>query len=655
VSSVPEPTVPASPLGPAARARSSGLEFAEAWGVLARTLAFYPETNDRVRLAVEQALAAFEGARRDGGGEVCVLLSRKEVLVGRTVTALQPGSNLVWLAERLERSGLAGATFESTLEAQGLVDFSLQLLKGYRRTLLDPEFECAAREVPSGITPIEQRFEGSFRSAGEDERGSWLEALVAAHPGARTDPLALVAARDQRVRERIDGLLNSLSLEPSTKGPSVKAAELLTQLVHALPAEATHREEDLIKLTVELLDAVRVEIGRDQHTAAGGAYGELFEGSQVAQALAEVCRRAFAREGRPSEELVQRRMEGAPPEPIAPWMRGHPQDEHIADDVEALVGEVAALPSTEQADLSLEQALEPTEQLGVYLHYMTTLDSDEEAARTHALAATCIRAASPDAREVLALYLEPLRRQGGAAQDERQRRRMLRLLRENDLTHLLTELEVFSDATVVDVFPRYFGPWLDALDLSRQESRARLVEVCTALGPQRIRAAAAALAGPEGILTAWRSSQILAVCEPALGPLARILLNHGDAQTKVAVVRFLRRFAAGREEACLLDLLEVGELPRDYLAELLDPSPDPQVYERMRGRIADILAERVEHWEGTPRFARRRLDAVGLLAVFHSRHAEQVLRQLARRTRLFRSEVENDLQRAARESLRTYP
>jgi hypothetical protein len=631
------------------------VEFAEAWGVLARSLSYYPPTNDRVRLALGQTLEAYSQARDELGGDVTLLLSRREVLIGREATALQPGSNLAWLSERLERSGLAGATFEPGLDQQGLLAFTQQLLAGYRRTLLDPEFEQAASERVPCVVPVQQRFEGSFKGGADEHEESWLEALVAAHPAARTDPLALIAARDGRVRQRVDGLLESLGTEPGGEGPSVKAADLLTQLVHTLPAEATHREEDLVRFTVEMLDAVQAQVLHERQTAAGGAWGDAFDDSPVAQALAEVCRRLFAREGRPSEELAQRRIEGDEPQQIAPWMRGHPLDERIGDDVGALVDEVAALPACRPGELSLEDAREVSEQLGVYLHYLTTLDSDEEAARTWPLAAACIRSGSAPAREVLRLYLEPLREAEPREEDERHSGRVLTLLRETGLTDVLVEEEVFSDATVVDVFPRHFGPWLDGLDLTSTAGRERLLEVCGQLGPERLRGASEALQGPDGILTTWRVCQILSTPAAELGPLVRILLTRADAETKTAVVRFLVRVAGRCSEACLLDLLEVGELPRDYLAELADPSDDPAVRRRMHTRIADILAEHIEQWQDEPRMALKRLRAVGLLGTFHSRHAEAVLRQLARRgVKLFRSDGESALQHASREALRSY-
>jgi hypothetical protein len=641
--------------------RSAGIEFAEAWGVLVRTLAFYPPTNDRVRQSLDQALMAFESAQREAGGELAVLLSRREVLVGGATQALSSGSNLAWLAQRLEHNGMAGVTFEPGLEAEALSAFSLQILEGYRRTQLDPEFERAAHDVPRHIAPIEQRFEGSFRAGEVDGDSSWLEALVAAHPAARTDPLALIAARDERVRERIDGLLGSLKTESEgepaagPRGPTVKAAELLTQLVHSLPAEATHREEDLIKLTVDLLDALQVEMGRDQRTAAGDAWGTQLENSPVAQALANVCRRLFAREGLASEELAQKSIEGSErPSAIAPWMRGHPLDERISDDVELLIKEVEALPPPEKLGPRLAGELDPGEQLGVWLHYLTTLDSDEEASRTQPHAAAVLRAHPASVREVLALYLRPLRERDESGIHARHRARMLAFLREQGLTDLLAEYEVFGDATVVDVFPRHFGPWLETLDLNHSQGRARLLEVVQQIGAERIRAAQHALQGPEGILAPARIQQLLMLPELALGPLLRIVLASADAEIKAGIVRFLGRAAAGQPEACLLDLLEVGELSRDYLGELLDPSDEPQARVRMRTRIADLLAERVELWGGQARSAPRRLAAVRMLADFRSRHSEQVLKQLAKRSKLFQSVIETDLQKAAREALRNY-
>ena len=655
---------PQSGLAPAPvrrTARNAGIEFAEAWGVLVRTLAFYPLTNDRVRQSLDQALQRFAEAQREAGGEVAVLLSRREVLVGGVTLALSSSSNLAWLAQRLERNGLAGVTFEPGLEAEALSTFSLQILEGYRRTQLDPEFERAAHDTPLHIAPIEQRFEGSFRSGEESaDDSSWLEALVAAHPAARTDPLALIAARDERVRDRIDGLIGTLKREAGaqpegeSQGQTVKAAELLTQLVHSLPAEATHREEDLIKLTVELLDALQVEVNRDKRTAAGDAWGAQMDQSPVAQALANVCRRLFAREGLASEELAQRSIEGAErPTAIAPWMRGHPLDERITDDLELLIKEVEALPQSAALGPRLTGGLDPGEQLGVWLHYMTTLDSDEEASRAQPLAAACIRTNPAEVREVLELYLRPLREPDEAGTQARHCSRMLAFLREQGMTDLLIEHEVFSDATVVDVFPRWFGPWLETLDLVHSKGRVRLFEVVGQIGVERIHASQHALQGPEGIVTPARIQQLLMLPDLSLGPLVRIVLSNADAETKTGIVRFLSRAAAGQPEACLLDILEVGELPRDYLAELLEPSSEPQARARMRGRIADLLAERVELWGGT-RNSIRRLAAVHLLATFRSRHSEQVLTQLSKRSKLFRSEIETDLQKAAREALRNY-
>lgn len=652
----PSDEVKASSPKPRLGTRTPGIEFAEAWGVLVRTLAFYPPTNDRVREALHQALATFEAAERASGGAVSVLIARREVVVDGTAQALSSGANLAWLAQRLERNGLAGATFEAGLQSDALCAFSLRLLDVFRRTQLDPEFERVARDVEAHIVPIEQRFEGSFRNGEASHGGSWLEALVAAHPSVRTDPLALIAARDQRVRERIDSLLTTLGCDSAvTEEATVKAAELLRRLVHSLPAEATHREEDLIKLTVELLDALQIELQGDQGAIIGDAHFSQFDDSRLAQVLANVCRRLFARDGQASEELAQRRLDGAEStNAIAPWMRGHPLDERICDDLDLLLKEVEALPSVNERAIGLHGAVDPAEQLGVWLHFLTTLDSDEEAGRTKPLAAACLRSDPAAVREVLDLYLGPLREGEADPAQTQHRQRMLGFLREQGLTELLVEFGIFGEHTVVDVFPLRFGDWLESLDLVRNQDRARLLEVVAELGPERIRAAQAALEGPGGILTGARVQQLFMLPDLVLGPLMRVVLARADAEIKAGIVRFLRRAAAGQPEACLLELLEIGELPRDYLAELLEPSTEPQARDRMRTRIADVLAERVEQWVGKPHVAQRRLTAVRLLGRFQSRHAEQVLRQAGKRTKLFQSAIDTDLQRAAREALRNY-
>ncbi len=631
---------------PYAAERTPGQEFAEALAALARSLAFYPEVNSRVQANLDQAELSFRNLHASRPArpseEVLVVFTRKEVAVDGERHEIPEGSSLQWLSERMEGCGLAGVALQTVVRAKSLLDFCRQVLDAYRRSALDREFEAAAAEPLPGVRPLPLRFEGTFdglpRGAEDD-----LRAHVAADEKLirnNEDQLAARLLRHPKVHARVQQIAQGFS-SGGAEVQEIRAIELIARIVRALPLEAVLSPDTAVERTLQILDLVE-----KQRAEEGDSDDPL--GRALLAAGLRLCGRSSSTLPfglKPAEAPAVRKI-------LSPGVRGHPLDEGISDDLDALLTEIQGLPPASSSDLRLLRAEDPVEELGVYLHYLVNVESDPEAELVQAAVAPLATTAGSAERKVIGRYIQALRNDAGEPVPERFRRRMLSFLQTFSLTKLLSEYGAFSADLALALFPNDFGLYLESLDLRNPRDHADLSKVLEALGPERVAGASAALVRDAKVLEPGRARRLLGRPDRAFAPVARIVLARGDNLLKSVVAGYVRGLGIEQEEASLLHILSDEELPRDYLADLLDPPQTPTGKIRQHERIAEILCGFIESAARLSPRSGRRLAAIRQLALFQSPRATRLLRRLAHgRRMLFLPFEPAEVRVAARASL----
>jgi hypothetical protein len=614
-----------------------GLAFIEAWAALVRALAYYPESNSRIGVCVDTTLKAMADCRAPG--PLRVLFARNSVSVGDRECVFAPATNANWLAERLDGCGLAGALFEPGLRASSLVTFCKQVLDSFRRSTLDPDFEYWSAEPVEHVHVLQRRFEGAFdagvgTSEVEHSAGS-VSGRSAVAPGVGTEDsvLSTKLLEDARIQARLVELSVHYGAEPGEVSVTLPAIELLGLLVDALPAEALNDPTVAVERTLLLLDEIHREGGADD---------------RLGEAILNAGMRLFGRH-LPQLDTDQ------PVRPIPAGVRGHDRDDAISDNLDELLAEIGTLPAPSKSDLHFKHMERTDEQLGVFLHYLVTLESEEQAEAVHTPLARLLRQAGEKEDPVLASYLEPLRDDAPRPASALHRRRVLEFLQEFDLTSLLIRFNAFTVSMARELFPEEFGVWLQSRNFDRDADRAELTGLLESLGAERILAAGPRLVSEARIADPVRARKLLARAHPALAPIARLILARGDSALKGVVALFVRKLENLGPEGCLLGLIPDEELPRDYLAGLLDPPRTPGARSMLHRRISETLCEFVEASAGNPARAAQRLAAVIHLGTFESEPSKVLLKGLlSSRHLLFLPAESAELRAAARQALASH-
>lgn len=651
-SRVPFPTrssgipLAARPRSPALRSteRSLALSLAESFAVFVRALAFYPETNSRVRSSLGEvmrtATKVFESAAADDGSsdQVALVFTRGTVSVGREQEEVVAGSNLAWLAERFEVSGLAGMSLSVDTTPESLLQFAKDLLDSFRRSALDSDFDATTfRELP-GLRPLERRFEGTFDGDGAREVSDAETMLQEEELRSREQRLAKRLLQNEEIQERIEELA-ATQPEADEENGVFTTIDLLSRIVRALPIEAVQDPESVVAHTLEVLEVV----GKDWKAQEAGR-------DPLSHALLTASLDLFGRRSWGPDTLAEN------PEGerviVAPAQRGHASDDRIDDDLDALLSEYEELPEAGASDLTMVRAENPTEQVGVYLHYLVQLEDEEKARLTHAPLARLLRVMGADTREVVRAYVEVLSPRSKVRLAERHRRRVLEFLYSSGMTRLLADFGAFSADMALQLFPEDFGVYLDSLDLQEPREHAELARVMASLGPARVAEASEKLVTETRLLEPERVRLMLSRPDPAMAPVARIVLARGDQSFKEVVVGYIRSLGPTGEETCLLQLLSDEELPRDYLADLLDPPTHPAGIRNLHERISRTLVTFVRDVADLEARRGHRLAAIRMLALFQTPEATELLNELLGGRRfLFARKESSEVRAAATSSL----
>jgi len=443
--------------------------------------------------------------------------------------------------------------------------------------------------------------------------------------GKANREVAKLLSEDDKVVEQIERLGNEVRGHDESGGDSLmRRIDILPRIVQLLPQDALQHYEQAVQVTVQVMESLAERLAR---TKRGGNVGALADDSALNQLIYATSRGIFGRKAPSAEELKKRLEQGKKYRRKAEKGKirsGRASDAAVEDSLDLLKEDMERLPEPFHSDMESHTTESLDEQLGVYLHVLLRADalSQTEGMRRHI--GELLETASERRLRTIREYLEKTSEAGHPGY-----RRLIDLLGERGLQGLLRSSGFLEPRKILDLFPRYFGLYLEALDTTSNDDLRELEGICSELGPQRIREARQELVEQEGIVEEHRAAALLA--RPSLAMLAfvRILLAEGTDDQRVDVVRLLRRLRVNVREACLLYIWDdpVG-LPLEYLLTIADPERTDEDLLALHAKVSHQIARFLRSSVAQEADEKRRIYAIHHLGMFGGREGEFMLREI---------------------------
>ncbi len=594
------------------------LRLAECWADVTKALALYPDSNDRVRLTLEQMLealaATFTRHHAESGVDpergIALLFQEDRVIVGSFEHAFDPSSTLAWLRARLDRSALAGVELMADLDAESFTAFTRRLLGNFLSKESEPTFEALWPELHPGVVLIDRRFDGTFGglpgmgafagghggSAGGEAR-HFITGLLT-HPKVRT--------RLERLRDEVE----------AADDETEEASSLLREVLEDVPADALKSRNALIDWVCGRLDDLAGRV-------VAGADAQQREGARFAKLLHNVSQQHFVRQGPNLDRIKTGAIVESKPG------GGRARDASIADDIESLTAEVQRLPAQLTMQLGEGDEAAIPEQIAVALHYAIHLDRPEDLPGQTSLLDQLLENPGPQELAVLRKYLLVDDEGESAAIEERTA--VIRVLERAGRTRLLRACGALSPEVVVDVFPEHFGHYLSVLDFELEHDRAEFDEVLRGIGSKRLLDAGRRILPAIEALDRDQVQRLLEQPDACRLGLARMLLHGGDRDTMVAAATFLQELNLPETEAFLLTTIRPPALlTSEYLMGLIDLHLGRTSSFAMRTPVSEVLCRHITAVGDADPLDRARMESIRLLARYPSTRGEQMLRTLKR-------------------------
>lgn len=611
---------------------------ADSWADFTKALAIYPEKHERVRRMAERFFAALHEAFDDLDQPelegVDVIFYEGGVLICGHRAEPNPGSNRAWLRERMHNSTLAGVEFLMGVRGIDLTALGQRLLELYTRTDMDLQFEELWPESYTGIRLIPRQFEGTF--TGDESDIELIQRSWGGRGALRLDlqqeqDLAELLAGSDAICGRVQQLQEAIA-STEAKGPDPKPGhrrmDLVGRIVKLMPAEALRDFQRVIEVTTGMLDSL---LERLSSRTTRQTNEQLFDNVLLERLMFITSRIAFGRKGPSARELAQKVSESGDADPeeeeesaAKPAARSrHASDDAITDDLDEFLEELESYRVPDGSSDLLSDVEVPSEQLGVYLHYLVHLEDARVGPRLHPVLARLLRSPGADELEVLAQYLQW--RRSSRASVEGHPDRLVEFLRAAHLTHLRRECDVVSIGTIRAQFPTDFGLYLELMDFANEHDVAELEALCSNLGPKRLWEA-----GPELEMLAPETVRgLFSGSSRTWMPLAWMLLEIGGEQHRMPVVDYLKRLQMSSPEACLLTISQdAHSLPVNYLQALLVPPTDQESQSRLRHQVSSVICAFVRSTADQPEFESRRVYAIKYLSKFSTQEARNLLKNL---------------------------
>jgi len=611
-------------------ARPASFQLIENWAGFAKALSIYPPTNSRVLNTLGELTNALEQQLHAAGRDsISVRFARQRCRVGNDEHELVSGTNAAWLDARVRGCGLAGVEFLKAVDRGSLIAFNRRLLDNHSARRRDATFDDLWPSSFAGLRLLPRRFDGGFGDEGEEQ----LTALPEGMDPDQYRQLVELMLDDDGVLERLERLRTDVA-----GADDVRSVDVIGRIVGMIPVDRMQDAQSVVALTKQTLDALASDGG-----VAGRA--RFDDEESMSRFLVAASQKLFAREST-STLLSSEDADGKPAN------RANARDDEIGDDLDAFLEEYGALPRA--ALESLPEVGSLAEQLGVYLHYLVHLESDEQSRRLMGTLRSFLAKRRPDALAVLKEYLELLRPASlkrGALHVER----LAELLARLKLSYALRELGIVTAEQTVASFPAGFCTYVDALDFDDVCDRDELSAVCARIGSNRIRGGAKELVS-EGLLDGDRARRLLDVSVPSLMPLASVILEKGG-KLRPDVVEFLRQLKLDAKAACLLRIAEDPEyFPNEYLQGVLNPDrEDRGAAAKLRQWVGLMLCRYLRDHSASTAKQVRCIYALRHLPDFWSEEAEQLVTEIAKPGGVrFFSRKTSPLRRAAQETAKIY-
>lgn len=623
--------------------------FVSRWAEFTKAYAIYPISNVRVRQALEQFLEciaeAFTDVEIDPEIGLQILFGREQVRVGKQVVPLVQRSLLGWLEERVRRSALAGVAFHPEIHEDSIAAFTEKLLAHFKRRDLDQPFEELWPEPFEGLRLIDRRFEGYFDEAG-DGTGlvTWGEDSEGPGHGRANKEVARLLAEDDQILKQIGSLKDQVHTHDSASDEGLwRRIDILPRIVQLLPHDALQHYDQAVQVTVEVMENLADRLAR---TERGGNLGAFADDTTLNQLIYATSRGIFGRKAPSTEEIAKRLEKGKQYRRKATGGKlrsGRSSDSEVEDSLELLELDIKGLPEPFDGVMESHNAESLDEQLGVYLHVLLRMDADSQTEGMKRHIAQLLEDAGEGRLATLKDYLEMTSETGHPGY-----RRLIDLMCAHGHQGVLRTSGFLRPEKILEGFPRYFGLYLEALDVASNDDLRELEAICSELGPKRVRDVRRELVDQEGLVETHRAEALLARPSLASLPFVRILLAEGDDQQRVGAVQLLRRLRVKAREACLLYIWDdpVG-LPLEYLLTIADPERTKEDLEALHSKISHQICRYLTSPVSEDVDEKRRIYAIHHLGMFGGRESEFALRGLLDAKRLLFFPIESQPIRAA--------
>lgn len=644
---------------PTAQPPPAALRLAERWAEFTKAFSIYPETNARVRSALDGLLAALEevlAASESGSIEIC--FPRGAITFGAESLDLVSGTPLAWLHDRIHHSALAGVRFGAGVGEEALFAFTRRLLELFSRPGRAGDFAALWPSTYEGLELLDRRFRGAFldeEKRDEAKPRTWGDAGGVAIDTSRDDQLVDDLLADATVREEM-GRLRERVKGVTRDGEDTIAVDLIGRIVRQLPADVMRDPEQIRMVAVTAMQRLGLELA--DLDASGGA--RLPQDLEMSQLLFEASQGLLGRvDENPDHHLPElgEVLGEVHPAVVEAGMLRQRRDAAIEDTAEEFLADLEVLPPPWDEELAAGTVGRVDEELGVHLHVLANADRPENAAVESRTVRSLRRLLPrPGSAEfaLLLQYVDPPTEARDAAWAAR-RARVERALRRAEIPARLRKGGQLAADDAVVHFPRRFGLYLDTLDPKDGVDRAELEGVAERLGHERIAGAATDLLEDEDLLEASRIERLLAAPRRPLLPFVKLVLEHGDANAKLRAREALKTIYAKDPVGSLL-VLDGGHttLPTWYVEALADGAFDGIAGDALRRKVAKELVRYVSTPDDRGATSARRLQAIAHLGHFSTPEANLALTDLveARRYVLFPREPKA-VRAAAKKALRT--
>lgn len=638
---------PATPLALAA------LRLAERWAEAARAQSIYPPGHQRVAAALEAWREALDAARAlEGGVSLQAIFTGQGLVAQETLFEVPEGTGLVWLRERLDHAALAGLVVQPLAGPASLEAFNRRLLEVFaQREPVSDVAEVWGRGEWPGLRLLDRRFEGVFDGETLDARETqrtWGGRGGSGPERAERERLVDALMGDRALVARLQRISAPRASSTSRQGGAGAGSEggarkILVALTRMLPPLATEDERHARTIVGHLVDALEA---RQSDTPSSTALAALLKAPELERRAAWLCTTLLRPDVAPESAA---RMRAALPK----GPQGHAGDEHVNEDLEEFLVELAGLPAAgNEADAGFES---PAEELAVLLHLLLQREGTAQIRGLLPRLGALLEGVEAERLGVLRSVLSAAAQRADAVPVSPGLARLMDALRSLGRLPLLRLCGFLTAERVIEGFPTSFGDWLASLDPQRSEDQQALQEVLTELGAERLADHASELAGNSGLASADVAARLLALRRPELAPLARLWLQGGGMEHRAAVTGWLRSLHLPEREAHVLEMVEdPSTLPDALLLGLI---------ERVEGRPfppdatclgVEALVQFVRGSAGREDRRARRLEALRQLGRYDHPEALALLRGVLRGRRWMIVPVEDRMTRqVAADTLRS--